>query len=323
MVHVKKVILVAAGLFVLFAPLLAYTQSEFPNKMIQIVVPFSPGGTHDLTARVIGEKMSSLMGVPVVVVNKVGGGASIGTAFVATSKPDGYTLLDGAGSFLTLPLTQADVPYKVTDFTPIGRMVTGNFMIVVNKNLPVKNVSELVAYVKKNPGKISYSAGTSGSIPRLGSEVFKDKAQIDAQYIPFPGMSQGMVALMGNHVQFGIFEVLYCLPQVKAGELRPLAVMATNRDPDLPEVPTTAEVGYPDAIAYTYGILYAPAKTPGPVLAKLGTTLERAVQDKGVQEAVIKSGAHARYLNSTETKTFIEAEIKRWSEVVKRVKITE
>ena len=99
MVHVKKVILVTAGLLVLFTPLLAYTQSDFPNKTIQIVVPFSPGGTHDLTARVIGEKMSSLMGVPVVVVNKVGGGASIGTAFVATSKPDGYTLLDRAGSF--------------------------------------------------------------------------------------------------------------------------------------------------------------------------------------------------------------------------------
>jgi len=323
MVNVKKATQVAVGIFVLFSALFAYAQSDFPNKTIQIVVPFSPGGTHDLTARVIGEKMGSLMGVPVVVVNKVGGGASIGTAFVATSKPDGYTLLDGAGSFLTLPMTQANVPYKVTDFTPVGRMVSGNFMIVVHKDLPVKSVSELIAYVKKNPGKISYSAGTSGSIPRLGSEVFKDKAQIDAQYIPFPGMSQGMVALMGNHVQFGIFEVLYCLPQIKAGELRALAIMATQRDPDIPDVPTTAEVGYPDAIAYTYGILYAPAKTPAPVLSRLGSTLERAVQDKGVQEAVIKSGARASYLNSAETKVFIEAEIKRWSEVVKRVKITE
>jgi tripartite-type tricarboxylate transporter receptor subunit TctC len=321
MVRRVGTIVVIAGC-ILMAGMYVYAQDSYPNKTIQIVVPFSPGGTHDLTARIVAEKMSGILGASFIVVNKTGGGASIGTAFVGTSKPDGYTLLDGAGSFLTLPMTAASVPYKVSDFTPVGRMVTGNFMIVVNKSIPAKNLAELVAYVKKNPGKISYSAGTSGSIPRLGSEVFKDKAQIDAQYIPYPGMSQGMVALMGNHVQFGVFEVLYALPQVKSGELRPLAVLAAKRDPDLPDVPTSAEVGYPDAIAYTYGILYAPAKTPAPVLTKLGNALEKALQDKAVQEGVTKSGAHASYLNSSETRAFMDAEIKRWSEVVKRVKIT-
>lgn len=318
----REIALGIVSLLFLFTPVLTYAQDDYPIKTIQIVCPFSAGGTHDLAARVIAEKITSLLGKPVVVVNKTGGGASIGTAFVATSKPDGYTLLVNAGSFLTLPLTTTNAPYKVSDFTPIGRILTGNFLIVANRSLPVKNLAELVAYVKKNPGTISYAAGTSGSIPRLASEVFKHKAQIDAQYIPYPGMSQGMMALLGNHVQFAIFEVLACLPHIKTNELKPLAALSTKRDPDLPNVPTSAEEGYPDVISYTFGILYASAKTPDPVLRKLENALEKALQDKGVREGLVKAGGHPNHLNSNETKQFMESEIKRWSEVTKRIKIT-
>jgi tripartite-type tricarboxylate transporter receptor subunit TctC len=312
------VLTLVCGLFCLSS---AFGQADFPNKPIQVVVPFPGGGSSTLVMNIIGEKMGQVLGKPIVVVNKPGGGTSVGSVFVAGSKPDGYTLLLGGGSFLTLPLTMEAAPYKVSDFTPIGRMTSGDFLLAVNKTVPVQNLKEFIGYAQKNVGKLSYFAGTSGSLPRLGSEIMKDRLKIDAQYIPFAGHPQGVVALLGNHVQFGVVEALPSIPHVKSNDLKPLAIFSPKRDPHFPNVPTFVELGYPDIMTYTYFLLSAPAKTPAQIVKKLESALKEALQDKDVKQKLEKIDSRADYLGAEETKTFIDNEIKKWSDIIKKSKI--
>jgi tripartite-type tricarboxylate transporter receptor subunit TctC len=316
---IAVVVLALAGWFFCLSP--AFGQADFPNKPIQVVVPFPGGGSSTMVMNIIGEKMGQILGKPVVVVNKPGGGTSVGSVFAATSKPDGYTLLLGGGSFLTLPLTMESAPYKVSDFTPIGRMTSADFFLAVNKTIPVQNLKEFIAYAQKNVGKLSYFAGTSGSLPRLGSEIMKDRLKIDAQYIPFAGHPQGVVALLGNHVQFGVVEALPSLPHVKSNDLKPLAIFSPKRDPQFPNVPTFAELGYPDILTYSYFLLSAPAKTPAPIVKKLESALKEALQDKDIRQKLVNIDSRADYLGAEETKVFIDTEIKKWSEIIKKSKI--
>ncbi|HEX2967298.1 MAG TPA: tripartite tricarboxylate transporter substrate binding protein [Syntrophorhabdaceae bacterium] len=302
-----------------FSPV--FGQADFPNKTIQVVVPFPGGGSSTMVMNIIGERMSKTLGKPVVVVNKPGGGTSVGSVFVAGSKPDGYTLLLGGGSFVTLPLTMESAPYKVSDFTPIGRMTSGDFFLAVNKTIPAQNLKEFIAYAQKNTGKLSYFAGTAGSLPRLGSEIMKDRLKIDAQYIPFAGHPQGVVALLGNHVQFGLVETLPSVPHIKSGDLKPLAIFSPKRDPRFPNVPTFVESGYPDVVTYTYFLLSAPAKTPAPIVKKLEAALKEALQDKDVRQKLEKIDSRADYLSADETKAFIDVELKKWSDIIKKAKI--
>jgi tripartite-type tricarboxylate transporter receptor subunit TctC len=215
----------------------------------------------------------------------------------------------------------AVAPYKVSDFTPIGRMTSGDFIFAVNKTVPAQNLKEFIAYAHKNTGKLSYFAGTSGSLPRLGSEIFKDRTKIDAQYIPFAGHPQGVMALLGNHVQFGVVEALPAIPHVKGKELRALAIFSPKRDSNFPDVPTFIEEGYPDIITYTYFLLMAPTKTPAPVLKKLEYALKEALQDKDVRQKLEKIDSRADYLSAEETRVFIDQEIRKWSDIIKKAKI--
>jgi tripartite-type tricarboxylate transporter receptor subunit TctC len=316
---IAVVVLTLAGGFFCLSP--AFGQADFPNKPIQVVVPFPGGGSSTMVMNIIGEKMGQILGKPVVVVNKPGGGTSVGSVFAATSKPDGYTLLLGGGSFITLPLTMESVPYKVSDFTPIGRMTSGDFLLAVNKTVPAQNLKEFIAYAQKNTGKLSYFAGTSGSLPRLGSEIMKDRLKIDAQYIPFAGHPQGVVALLGNHVQFGVVEALPSIPHIKSKELKALAIFSPKRDPNFPDVPTFVEQGYPDVITYTFFLLSAPVKTPTQIVKKLESALKEALQDKDVRQKLEKIDSRADYLGAEETKVFIDKEVKKWSDIIKQAKI--
>jgi len=306
---------------VLFLSPLGFAQSDFPMKPIQVVVPYPGGGTSTLVMNVIGEKMGEILGKPVVVVNKPGGGSAVGAVFAANAKPDGYTLLLTGGAFLSLPLTMKSEPYKVSDLTPVGRMTTGDFILAVHKDVPVNTLNEFITYARKNPGKLSYAAGSSGSLPRLGSELLKDRAKIDAQYIPFPSPSQSVPALLGGHVQFGVMEAFPAIPHIRSKSIKPLAIFSTKRDPHLPDVPTFIEEGYPDVITYTFFLLLAPAKTPVPIVKKLESALKGALQDKNVQEKLVKVDSRADFLSAEETRTFMENETRKWSDIIKKTKI--
>ncbi len=310
---------VLMGLLLLAAPALA--DPPFPSKPIEVVVPFPGGSSSTLTMNVIGEKMGEILGKPVVPINKPGGGTAVGTVFAAGAKPDGYTLLLGAGSFLTLPLTMSSQPYKVGAFTPIGRMTTNDFVLAVNNHIPVNTLKEFIAYAHKNAGKLSFVAGTAGSLPRLGGELLKDRAKIDAQYIPFQGMTQGVIALIGGHVHYGVMEAMPNLAHFRAKEMKALAIFSTKRDPHFPGVPTFVEEGYPDVITYTYFTLYTQARTPAPIVGKLESALKQTLQDKIVREKLDKIDETPNFLGSEETKAFMDSETKKWSEVIKKARL--
>lgn len=200
-------------------PLCAIGADEFPSKPVTVICPFPPGGPIDLSARVVAEKMGEYLEQPVIVQNKPGGGTSVGTGFVAAAKPDGYTLLMSPATLVFLPLITPGLPYKVSDFTPVGQIVSFNFLLLVNKSLPVKNVQELVGYAKKNPGKLSFGGSTFGSTQHVIGELLKQSAQVDLQFIPFGGENPAVTALLGNHIQVGILTI-FQWPHVKSNALK-------------------------------------------------------------------------------------------------------
>ena len=317
----RSILLLACLTFVCTASP-GWSLEEYPSKPIQLVCPFPPGGPIDLSARVVSEKMGEYLKQPVVVVNKPGGGTAVGTGYVAGSKPDGYTLfISPAATLIFLPMITPNVPFKVSDFTPIGRLVSFNFLMLVNKDLPVKTLPELVAYIKKTPGTLSYGGSTFGSLQHLIGELFKSSAKVDLQFIPFAGENPAITALLGNHIQVGILTI-FQQPHVQSNAVKAVAVLSEKRDPMLPNVATALEQGFPDlAISAGCNLMLAPAKTPGPIVRKLEESLERALQDKMVREKLEKMELTVNFLSARNTQLFIESEVKKWSPVVKQANI--
>ena len=297
------------------------TADDYPNKPLQLVIPFPPGGPIDLSARVVSEKMGEILGQPIVVVNKPGGGTAIAAGYVAGSKPDGYTLFSSPATLVFLPMITPNSSFKVSDFVPVGRLVSFNFLLLVNKDLPVKTIQELVAYAKKNPGALSYGGSTFGSTQHIIGELFKITTNTDLQFIPFGGENPAITALMGNHIQIGILTT-FQWQHVKSNAVRALAVLSAKRDPLLPQVPTAVEQGFPDlSVAANYNIFLVPAKTPGPIVRKLEAALEKALQDKNVREKIEKTELTPDFLSSRSTQALLDDEIRKWTPVVKKAKI--
>jgi tripartite-type tricarboxylate transporter receptor subunit TctC len=299
-----------------------WAKDDYPSKPIQLICPYSVGGITDLSARLIAEKMGEYLGQPVVVVNKPGAGAALGTGYVAASKPDGYTILTTwTGVAIIVPLITPNLPYKMTDLTPIGKSLVVDQLLLVNKDLPVKTLPELVAYAKQHPKTLSYGTAGVGTIPHLAMEMINSQAQLDMQHIPYNSELQAVTALVGNHVHASILTYTISGPHIRSNAIRALAVLSPKRDPLLPDVPTSAEQGYPEIIAVIYNILFAPAKTPAPIVKKLEDALEKTLRDKETKEKLEKMEYKVDFMNGKGTQSFLEAETKKWSEVVKKANI--
>lgn len=318
--------IVVIGLLVMMiissASSMVWAKDEYPNKQIQLICPYAVGGITDLSARIIAEKMGEYLGQPVIVVNKPGAGAALGTGFVAASKPDGYTILTTwTGVAVLVPLITPNLPYKMTDLTPIGKAVSVDQLLLVNKDLPVKNLAELIAYAKQHPKTLSGGTAGVGTLPHLVLEQLNVVGQIDIQHIPYNSELQAVTALAGNHVQVSVLTLTISEPHIKSGAVRPLAVLSSKRDPAIPQVPTSAEQGYPALMASIYNILFAPARTPAPILKKLEEDLDKTLRDKETREKLEKMGYKIDFMNGKNTQTFLEAETKKWSSVVKQANI--
>jgi len=307
----------AIGLSALLLPALAAAQ-DFPNKPIRLIVPFPAGGPNDIIARVIGQRMSELTRQPVLIDNRGGQAGVLGTDAIAKANPDGYTIGIVSASALAISPTMEKVPYEVAkDFAPVTLVVTVPEMLVVAANVPAKNMTELVALAKAQPGQLNFASAGVGGLPHLAGELFKLTAKIDIVHVPYRGAAPAINDLLGQQVQMTFLDLPVLLPHIKAGTLHPIALGARARVPTAPEVPTTAEVGMPDLLIENWYGMIAPAKTPEAVVAALNRIANEAMADPSVNQKLADQGLTLAGDSPEHFRGFIEAEARKWAKVIK------
>ena len=305
------------GLSVLLSPALAVAQ-DFPNKSIRLIVPFPPGGPNDIIARVVGQRMSELAKQPVVIENRGGQGGVLGTDVVAKAAPDGYTIAISSAGALTISPSMEKVAYDTSkDLQPITLVATVPEMLVVATNVPVKNMSELIALAKAQPGKLNFASTGPGGMPHLAGELLKLTAKIDIVHVPYRGGAPAVNDLLGQQVQMAFLDLPALLPQIKAGKLRAIAIGSPRRAPTAMEVPTTAEEGMPDLLAENWYGMVAPAGTPPPIVTTLNRIATEAMADPTVKEKLASQGAELIGDTPEHFARFIDAEIGKWAKVIK------
>ncbi len=291
----------------------------FPDRVVRIVVPFPPGGTVDVTARMLAAKLTEQLPQQVIVENRSGAGGNLGSDSVAKAAPDGYTLLHTApGPLVVNQKLYSNLPYNPeTDFAPIGLFAVTPVVLMVNPNLPIKTVPELIAYAKANPGKVSFGSAGVGSIPHLAGELFKSMANVDIVHVPYKGTAPAMNDLIGGHIQM-FFDLLpSSLPQIKSGRVRGIANAGLKRPESLPDLPTVSEQGLKGYDAASWVAVVAPAKTPAPVLAKLRSEFGKALASPDIVKRLSDLGSVAGTADEAELKRFLKTEADKWAEVVR------
>jgi tripartite-type tricarboxylate transporter receptor subunit TctC len=307
----------ATGLSVLLLPASVAAQ-DFPNKPIRLIVPFPAGGPNDIIARVIGQRMSELIKQPVLIDNRGGQGGVLGTDAVAKANPDGYTIAISSAGALAISPSMEKVAYDtLRDLQPVTLVAKVPEMLVVASNVPARDMSELVALAKAQPGKLNFASSGPGSLPHLAGELLKLTAKIDIVHVPYRGAAPAVNDLLGQQVQMAFLDLPVLLPQIRAGALRPIAMGSPDRAPTAPEVPTTAEAGMPDLLAENWYGMVAPAGTPPAIVATLNRIATEAMRDPAVKERLASQGATLIGDTPEHFRSFIKAEIKKWAKVIK------
>ena len=309
-----------AALFALCAS--AFAQS-YPAKPIHIIAPFPAGGGYDFLSRLLGAEMSKTFGQPVIVENKAGANGNIGTDFVAKSAPDGYTLLMGGNSPISLNVSlYPKLPFDpVKDFEAISRVATQPNLFAAHPKVPVKSVAELIQLARANPGKLTYASNGNGSPQHLAAEQLKQMAGIDLVHVPYKGAAPTAAALLAGEVSVAFNVILLPLPHVQSGKLTGLAVASSKRSPLAPDIPTLTELGYPIDIDTWYGLL-APAGTPQDIIAKLNGETIRILNLPELKERTRSQGIELGGSTSAEFAAFIKADIAKWGKVIREAHIT-
>ena len=307
-----------AAAIVALVPAVASAQT-YPGKPIHVVVPFPPGGSTDLLARRIGEKLSLVWNQPVIVDNRGGAGGTIGSDFVAKAAPDGYTLLMGVtGTNAISGALYPSLPYDVVkSFVPVSLVVSAPLVLVRNPSFPAKTVPALVALLKDKPASVSYGSAGNGTSMHLTGEMFKQAAQVHMVHIPYRGSAGALQDLMGGQLQLMFGDFLVVLPQLQAGKLDAVAVTSKQRNPLLPNVPTVAESGYPGFEALSWQGVFAPAGTPQPIVEQLHREISKALASPDMQEYFGARGFALGGGTPEEFRRFVEAETLKWTKIVK------
>lgn len=290
----------------------------YPTHPIRMVLPFSSGGTTDIPGRMISQKLSEAMGQQVIVDNRPGAGSTIGTDIVAKSKPDGYTLLLTSTTHVISPSLYKNLPFNtMADFTPIMRVASGPYVLVVHPSLPAKNVRELIALAKAQPGKIDYATSGNGSFQHLVGALFCLMAGVDLTHVPYRGSGPATADMLGGQVKVGFPGTPIALPHVKAGRLRALAVTTSKRSSELPDVPTIAESGVPGYDATVWLGLLAPSGTPREIVQKLYTETSKVLRIPEVQQNIAATGVDVNVIGPEEFAQYLRTEHDKWSKVVR------
>ena len=291
---------------------------EFPNRPIKFIVPFPAGGPADTISRIVTEKMSSILGQPIVIEARAGAGGMIGIASVAKSDPNGYTIAIAPSSQLAMNVNlRDDMPFHpLKDLALITQIVSVPEILVVNENVPAKTLAELVALAKAEPGKLVYASTGHGGMPHMAMELFRLTAGIQLVHAPYTGAAPAVNDLLGGHVQMMFADVPVLLGNIQAGKLRALAIGSRTRIANLPDVATTAELGMPQVEADNWYGLVAPAATPQPVLAKLQSAAAEALRSAEVKDKLAAQSVIAVGNSSAEFSAYVKSEIDRWGKVI-------
>lgn len=305
----------------------AIAQDKYPSKPVKIVVPYAPGGATDITSRLFGEQLKNQLGQSFVVENKAGAFGIIGIEEMARSKPDGYTLFVGNVSTNAITPVLFQKKFQINfekDVVPVSRLaIYPSFLITTTTGFDVKNVAELIAFAKKNPGKVRYSSAGVGSFPHFDMEIFSRRAGVEMLHIPNKTGAAGMVNdLVVGDAQVAVLNAASSAAMIKAGKLRPIAVVAEQRLKDYPDVPTLAEAGYPNVGTLHWQGMLAPANTPKEVLETLFKAINEATKAPALQEAFAKQLVSIKPNASLdESKTWLKGELDNWRKITSEVKV--
>lgn len=300
----------------------AAAQAAFPSKPIRLIVPYPPGGPLDTAARALGERVKDTLGI-VVVENRPGAGGNLGVDLVAKSAPDGYTLAIGAvATHAVNPWLFAKLPYDpVKDFAPITLIAhVPNVLVMAPERaqqLGIRNAADLIAYAGANPGRLNYASGGNGSAGHMAGELMKSQARISAVHIPYAGAAPAQLGLLAGQTDFMFDNLASAAPQIRAGKLRAFAVTTAQRAAAMPDVPTMAEGGLPGFDVSTWFGVFAPAGTPGPIVAKLNDTFTLALRTPELRERLARMGAEPAPMSAEQFAGLVMSELAKYEKIVR------
>ena len=297
----------------------AMAQDSFPSKPINIIVPFSAGGTTDILARIVGQALTVELGQSVIIENRPGAGGNIGGQAAARAAADGYTLFMGTvGTHAINAALYAKMPFDpIKDFAPLTRVANVPNLLVAHPKQPFTTVKELIAYTKANPGVVNFGSSGSGSSIHLSGELFKSMTQLDMVHVPYKGSAPAVTDLLGNQISIMFDNMPSAIQHVRSGKLRPIAVTTAKRSPELPDVPTVAEAGVPGYEATSWFGLWAPVKTPADIQTKLHAAIAKVLKDPAVAKKIGEQGGEVVIDTPAQFDAFIKAEAAKWGKVVK------
>ncbi|AVP57543.1 Bug family tripartite tricarboxylate transporter substrate binding protein [Pulveribacter suum] len=294
----------------------------YPAKAVTFVVPTAAGGTTDLSARMVAQALSPVLGQSVVVDNKGGGNGNIAAAIVRRAEADGYTLLmQYSGYHVISPHLMKTPQWELKDFRPIANVISAPQIIVVRGDLPVKTLPELIAYAKAHPGKLNYASSGNGSLQHVTGAMLEQQGGVKMVHVPYKGTGPALQDLLGGQVDLTFGTAPPFMPHIQSGKLRVLAVTGAERLPSLPDAPTTAEAGYPGVNATSWFALFAPAAVPQPVVDRLAADLKKVVEDPAFRKKAQEQGASADYQGPQQLAERVKADYANWAGVIKSSKI--
>ena len=313
----RRTIILAAATALIGA--FAARAADYPTRPITLTVAFTPGGPSDVLARIVGRKLSELLGQPVVIENRPGAGGNVAAELVAHTQPDGYTLLNGNNSILA---TNAALYKSINfdpekDFAPIILLGSQANILVVNPDVPARSMADLIALAKANPGKLNFASSGYGAAAHLAGELFKTEAKVNIVHVPYKGAAPALQDVIAGHVQMMFATAASVVPHIRDGKVRALAVTTLKRTAVLPDLPTIDELGLKGFDATTWHGLVAPAKTPKDIVATLHDATAKALMDPQVQKALGDLGVDIAGGSSTDFAAYIKSEIPKWTAIVK------
>jgi tripartite-type tricarboxylate transporter receptor subunit TctC len=305
------------ALAMFFAAATAFAQ-QYPTKPVRLIVPFAPGGPADITARIVGQKLSEAWGQPFVVENRTGATGTIGAEYVARSAPDGYTVLVNASAHVIAPHMFNKLTFDpLKDFTPVTVVLTSPLLLTVTRTLPARSVKDLVALAKAHPGELSFGSSGQGSSTHLTAELLQSIAGIKMTHIPYKGQGQVIADVIAGQVQLVFLSPPAAKQYIDAGRLRALAITSEQRFSQLPDVPTFAESGYKDLVTGSWYAVWVPAKTPDAIVSRLNSELVRIINTPDVRNRIVELGGVPVGNSVAEFDAFQKAESARWAKIIR------